>query len=83
MRWRKEQEYFTIRVYQDLMGDWVVTQCWGHCDQDEGAYSHTVVESFDDARRMVKQLNLSHRKRGYRKDGQVEEQLGFDFWSAA
>jgi hypothetical protein len=79
VRWRKEQEYYIVRLYQDLIGDWIVTQCWGDAACTKSTVTHTVTRSYQDARTLLKQLNREHKQRGFRAARRDEIQLGFDF----
>lgn len=80
VRWRKDQNYFIIRVYQDLVGDWIVTQCWGHsAREDDGSVCHTVAQSYRDARDLARQLNEKQRIKGFIEIRNREEQLGLSF----
>jgi spore germination protein YaaH len=79
VRWQKEQEYFIVRLYQDLVGDWILSQSWGDRAANEATVTHTVLHSYKEARRLLSSIARQQRKRGYRHTGQSEEQLGFDF----
>ncbi len=79
VRWRKDREYFIVRLYQDLVGDWILSQSWGDNAADEATVTHTVLPSYKDARRLLSSIVRQQRKRGYRDFDHDEEQLGFDF----
>ncbi|GGO81115.1 hypothetical protein GCM10011348_19420 [Marinobacterium nitratireducens] len=79
VRWRKDQEYFIVRLYQDLVGDWILSQSWGDCLSDESGISHTVLPSYQEARRLLRTIAREQRLRGYRHEDRSEVQLGFDF----
>ncbi|MBY4678110.1 hypothetical protein [Marinobacterium arenosum] len=79
VRWHKDQNYFIVRMYQDLMGDWIITQSWGHCGEDEGEFSHTVAGSYDHARALLNRINQQQRARGFQLNERREEQLWLDF----
>ncbi|GGB95636.1 hypothetical protein GCM10011352_22160 [Marinobacterium zhoushanense] len=77
VHWQKDRDYRVIRIYRDLVGDWVVEQCWGNaytCQQ-----SHTLVDSRQAARAMMLQINRKQRKMGFRRSAPGEEQLDFGF----
>ncbi|MBR9827277.1 MAG: hypothetical protein GYB41_01275 [Oceanospirillales bacterium] len=78
VRWQKNHDYLVVRIYRDLVGDWVVTQCWGN-RLDTGAYSHTLVESYSDALELLREIGREQRQLGFRRKQGREEQLGFDF----
>lgn len=80
VRWRKEHEYLTIRLYQDLVGDWVVSESRGELLQEQSPHcKRTILPSYQEARSMVIALNKTHRQLGYKKTGIVEEQLDLNF----
>ncbi len=79
VRWQKEQEYFIVRLYQDLVGDWILSQSWGDRAANEATVTHTVLHSYTEARRLLSSIARQKRKLGYRLTGRGEEQLGFDF----
>ncbi|NVK44078.1 MAG: hypothetical protein HWE39_22775 [Oceanospirillaceae bacterium] len=79
VRWRKDQEYFIVRLYQDLVGDWILSQSWGDCLSDESNISHTVLPSYQEARRLLRVIAREQRQRGYRHEDRNEVQLRFDF----
>lgn len=77
VRWQKKQDYRVIRIYRDLIGDWIVEQCWGN-----GISSHqsrTLVESRQAARAMLLQINREQRRQGFHRSAPGEEQLTFGF----
>ena len=79
LRWRKEQEYFIVRLYQDLFGDWIVTQCWGDGTHEGSSVTHTVAPSYQEGRTLLKQISREQKLRGFLPAKQDEIQLGFDF----
>ncbi len=78
VRWQKHNDYLVVRIYRDLVGDWVVTQCWGS-NQGSSSYSHTLVDSYSDALELLREIGREQRQRGFRRKQGREEQLGFDF----
>ncbi|MBR9885362.1 MAG: hypothetical protein GYB21_17650 [Oceanospirillales bacterium] len=77
VHWQKDRDYRIIRIYRDLVGDWVVEQCWGNstgCQQ-----SHTLVDSRQAARALMLQINREQRRKGFRRTVPGEEQLDFGF----
>lgn len=79
VRWRKEQEYYIVRLYQDLIGDWIVTQCWGDSTCNDSTVTHTVARSYQAGRNLLKEINREQKQRGFRPAKRDEIQLGFDF----
>ncbi|TCK02543.1 hypothetical protein [Marinobacterium mangrovicola] len=77
VRWQKNSDYRVIRIYRDLVGDWVVEQCWGNPNASH--QSHTLVDSRQAARAMMLQINREQRKLGFRRCVTGEEQLDFGF----
>jgi hypothetical protein len=78
--WRKNQEYLVIRLYQDLVGDWVVSQTRGIVQSThKEVCTHTVMNDYMLARSLVISLNKEMRAQGYKKTISSEEQLGFRF----
>lgn len=68
-----------MRLYQDLIGDWIVTQCWGDNTCDESTVTHTVAPSYQAARVMLKEICREHKAQGFHPAKRDEIQLGFDF----
>lgn len=80
LRWKKDNEYFIVRMYQDLIGDWVVSQSWGYtCNRTPPSYRKTVMRSYDDARDLVRALRKQRKAKGFRLMDRKEIQLGFAF----
>jgi len=65
LRWQKQADYFTVSVYQDLVGDWILTQSWGNSLNDDSEFSHTVLSSLHEAEKYVTKLRLSLIKSGF------------------
>jgi len=80
LRWKKDNEYFIVRMYRDLIGDWVVSQSWGHsCNHRPPSYRKTVVSSYDEARTLVRAIRKQKKAKGFRLMDRKEVQLGFAF----
>jgi len=80
VRWHKDQNYFIVRMYQDLVGDWVVTQCAGHSGHDdEGFVSHTVADSYEQARMMLDEIHQQQQAAGFDRSPNPEVQLPLNF----
>ncbi|KDE39063.1 hypothetical protein ADINL_2192 [Nitrincola lacisaponensis] len=67
LRWQKQADYFTVSVYQDLVGDWILTQSWGNSLNDDSEFSHTVLPSRLEAEKYVTKLRLSLLKSGFKE----------------
>ncbi|GAA0784361.1 hypothetical protein GCM10009109_02550 [Marinobacterium sediminicola] len=78
VRWQKKNDYLVVRIYRDLVGDWVVTQCWGN-NQGSSSFNHTLVNSYSDALELLREIGREQRQLGFRRKQGREEQLGFDF----
>ncbi len=78
VRWQKNQDFLVVRIYRDLVGDWVVSECWGS-PNDSGDCRHTLVDSYAEALERLRDIGREQRQRGFRRQQVREEQLGFDF----
>lgn len=79
IRWRKQQDYFIVRLYQDLMGDWVLTESWGNSVSDQGAYNHTVFHCYHEARDHLREISKKQKSLGFKKTVSKEQQFELDF----
>ncbi len=80
LRWKKGNEYFIVRMYQDLIGDWVVSQSWGATNTGRyPSYRKTVLPNYDEARTMVREIRKQRKFQGFRLMARKEVQLGFSF----
>ena len=79
IRWQKQQEYYIVRMYQDLVGDWIVTQSWGNSTDDKNECNQTVAKSYQDARFIVREIRKQLKSEGFRLIARKETQLGFEF----
>lgn len=66
-------------MYQDLVGDWIVTQSWGSNADDKKACNQTVSTSYQDARLVVREIRKELKAKGFRHVARKETQLGFEF----
>lgn len=78
VRWQKNHDFLVVRIYRDLAGDWVVTQCEGNRLTPK-CYHQTLTPSYQAALQLLRQISREQRQRGYRRTAAHEEQLGFDF----
>ncbi len=79
IRWQKDQDYYIVRMYQDLVGDWIVAQSWGSSPEQKNACSQTVMSSCQDARVLVREIRKHLKSEGFRLVVREETQLGFEF----
>ncbi|MCV6610083.1 MAG: hypothetical protein OIF55_04850 [Amphritea sp.] len=79
IRWRKQQDYFIVRLYQDLMGDWVLTESWGNTVRDSGAFNHTVFHCYHEARSRLRDISKRLKSEGFKKTVSKEQQIELDF----
>ena len=77
VRWQKNRDYRTIRIYCDLFGDWFVEESWG--DGDSHHQCRTLMASHQAARAMLLQINRKLRSQGFKRLPSGEEQLAFGF----
>ncbi|KAA0875058.1 hypothetical protein [Nitrincola tapanii] len=68
LRWQKQSRYFTVSVYQDLVGDWILTQTWGDSQSDESEFMHCVLPSLQDAETQLHKIRLGLIRQGYQED---------------
>lgn len=67
LRWQKNSLYFTVSVYRDLVGDWILTQSWGDSRSEESEFSHTVMPSLAEAEKHVTKIRLGLIRNGFRE----------------
>lgn len=79
IRWRKQQDYFIVRLYQDLMGDWVLTESWGNTARDSGSVNHTVFDCYHEARSRLRDVSRRLKSQGFKKTVSKEQQIELDF----
>lgn len=79
IRWQKQQAYHIVRMYQDLVGDWIVTQSWGNTTDNKNECNQIVATSYQDARLMVREIRVQLKTEGFRLVARQETQLGFEF----
>lgn len=68
IRWETPSRYYAARVYQDLLGYWIVESSWGGLGNNLGSSKQEVVPSYTDAVQVM--LNI-HRRRKSRRYGIV------------
>lgn len=79
IHWYKDSDYYIVRMYQDLVGDWIVSRSWGNTSLGYRACRHTVAPSYLAARSLVKEISQQRKTRGYVRYQRNETQLGFNF----
>lgn len=65
IRWENKHRYYAARVYQDLLGDWVVASSWGGLGNNLGNGKQQVVPSYHDAVGTLVQINKQRHARHY------------------
>lgn len=80
VHWKKNKEYRVVRLYQDLVGDWIVSQ-YGVSLQstNQQEYSQTILPTYTEARHFMLLINKQHRQQGYKVSRTSETQLDFQF----
>ncbi|MFW1677194.1 hypothetical protein ACFVYJ_05355 [Pontibacter sp. JAM-7] len=78
-RWRKDTAYLHTWIYQDLMGDWIITRCWGDTCSGNSQARHKIAGSLPAARQELKRIARRCRHQGYQPYDSDETQLGFEF----
>ncbi|HEB77022.1 MAG TPA: WGR domain-containing protein [Methylothermaceae bacterium] len=66
LRWEKSGRYYEAHLQQDLWGDWVVTWVWGRRGHRLGQVKHVPCASRQEGEEMLRQLDRTRRRRGYR-----------------
>jgi hypothetical protein len=61
---QEKRRYYRVRVYQDLLGDWVLSRSWGALDSSKGGCRVEVIEPqrFDD---LLAEIEKRRRQRDY------------------
>jgi len=61
---QEKRRYYRVRLYQDLLGDWVLSRSWGALDSAKGGSRVEVIEAqrFDD---LLAEIGKRRRVRGY------------------
>jgi len=65
MRWETDTRYYVCHLQQDLLGDWVLFQCWGSRFNNLGNHTTKLAGSYEKAKTMLTQVNKLRLKRGY------------------
>lgn len=78
VRWQKNHDFLVVRIYRDLAGDWVLTQCEGERLTPK-YYQQTLLPSYQAALQLLRQISREQRQRGFRRAAAHEEQLDLDF----
>lgn len=69
MRWETARRYYAAAMYQDLLGDWVVTRVWGGKFNRLGGTETTPVKDQFAALETLMQVAGEREKRHYRLVG--------------
>jgi len=79
IRWRRQQDYFIVRLYQDLMGDWVLSESWGNSLSNKGSVNHTIFHCYHEARGQLREISRRQKALGFKKTVSKEQQIELDF----
>lgn len=79
IRWRKQKDYFIVRLYQDLMGDWVLSESWGNTLNNKGAVNHTIFHCYHEASTKLREISRRQKSLGFKKTVSKEQQRELDF----
>lgn len=79
IRWRKQKDYFIVRLYQDLMGDWVLSESWGNSLNNKGAVNHTIFHCYHEASTQLREISRRQKSLGFKKTVSKEQQRELDF----
>ncbi|WP_271270612.1 hypothetical protein [Aliamphritea hakodatensis] len=79
IRWRKQQDFFIVRLYQDLVGDWVLSESWGNSLNQDNAFNHTVYHCYHEARHRLREIGREKKQLGFKKTAAKEQQIELDF----
>ncbi|MEA3640238.1 MAG: WGR domain-containing protein [Lamprobacter sp.] len=66
-RWinRENQRYYSVRLVQDLFGDWTLVICWGGANSKRGGMRVTPVESQEEGEEEIRKMSKRRRQHGY------------------
>ena len=63
IRWESKRRYYTARLSQDLLGDWVIERAWGGLFNQNGNTTQEVAGSYREAVTAMVRLNKERRAR--------------------
>ena len=75
-RWESESRYYLAGVQRDLLGDWVVMQCWGGRYSGLGSHKVQVVASEEEGLRRLVVVGKVRVRHGYQPVRQGAVQAG-------
>lgn len=80
IHWRKNTDYLVVRLYQDLVGDWIISEQRGrYLSSVNQVSTQRVYPTYKEARSTLLLLNKQYRQLGFKISDISEEQLGFRF----
>jgi len=56
MRWETDRRYYTLRIYRDLFGAWIIERVWGGKRNNLGSRAQEVVFSYPDAEKVLDRI---------------------------
>lgn len=65
IRWETERRYYAAKLYQDLLGDWVVERAWGGLHNNIGNGAQEIVPAYSDAVAAMARIHKERRARRY------------------
>ena len=65
IRWESKRRYYTARLSQDLLGDWVIERAWGGLFNQMGNTAQDVASSYREAVTAMVRINKERRARRY------------------
>lgn len=77
IHWYKNRDYHVVRIYRDLVGDWIVEQSWGNPEVQN--LQRELVSSYREARTVLLSINRQLKAGGFKRTPQSEVQLDLLF----
>lgn len=60
-----KQRYYSVRLEQDLFGDWTLIACWGGLNSHRGGMKVTCVENQDAGQQAIMKIAKRRCQHGY------------------
>ena len=80
IRWEnaKTKRYYLCALEYDLLGDLLLTSCYGSLTSDAGQLKKSAMKSLNEAQSIIKSLMSRRRQHGYQIKVQKNSFLGLD-----
>lgn len=65
-RWKTAHRYYTLRIQQNLFGQWELLKVWGGLRSRHGRHQVLPVQTCDEALELLKRESRRRLSRGYR-----------------